>query len=66
MMRENFRDAIIDELHERTGYCGHCGTRKCPERKLWSNLPEKMKTDDVLAAIFTVLSLPSTDEKSSR
>jgi hypothetical protein len=39
------------ELHERAGHCGHCGKRKCPGRKQHSVLPDKLKTDDVLAAM---------------
>lgn len=42
---------LLDELHERAGICGHCGNRKCLGKKQWSNLPDELKTDDVLAAI---------------
>lgn len=42
---------LLDELHERAGYCAHCGAQKCAGKKQWSKLPDKLKTDDVLAAI---------------
>ena len=41
---------FLDELHKRAGVCGHCGKRRCPERKSWSTLPETIPTKAVLAA----------------
>lgn len=45
------QEAIIEALHQRCGYCGHCGKKKCGGKKENSRLPDKLKTDDVLWAI---------------
>lgn len=47
-------DKVFAELHERAGVCGHCGKRKCLQRKSWSSLPDTLKTSDVLAAVEVV------------
>jgi hypothetical protein len=46
---------VIDEkfwayLHDRVGRCGHCGGAKCPDRRKWSVLPDRIATDLVVEA----------------
>ena len=48
---EKERERIIDALHKAAGYCGHCGKRECAGRESWSELPERLMTKDILAAI---------------
>ncbi len=44
-------ERILDYLHEKAGYCGHCGLKKCPGKRAHSILPDKLSTAVVLAAI---------------
>lgn len=38
-------------LHESVGRCGHCGNRVCDGRKAHSILPDRLRTEDVVAAM---------------
>ena len=38
-------------LHESVGRCGHCGNRICEGQKDHSILPDRLKTEDVVAAM---------------
>lgn len=51
MTDDALRAKILQRLHDIAGLCGHCGKRKCGGRTGHSILPERLKTDDVLAAI---------------
>ena len=49
---------IIDALQEQFGVCGHCGKRKCPGRKSWSRLPDKLLTEDLLDILNAAIAHP--------
>lgn len=53
---EKIKDAIITELHNNAGLCGHCGKRKCHNKKLNSFLPGSIKTDEIIHAIDVAIS----------
>lgn len=48
-------EKIVDALHARLGFCGHCGEKNCPLRSSWSVLPVKLHKDDVLEILDEVL-----------
>lgn len=49
---------LLDELHKRVGICGHCGKKTCAGKAQYSILPDRLKKDDVLAAIREVTGEP--------
>lgn len=49
--REKIKDAILTELHELVGICGHCGARACAGRKSQSFLPGSIPYESVIESI---------------
>lgn len=45
------KEAILLELHELAGLCGHCGKRSCGGRHSQSFLPDKIPYEKVVEAI---------------
>ena len=61
------KEYIIDKLHEKHGYYGHCGKVKCHGKESHSQLPSIMKVDtDWFLEILSdfAISLKSTDLKT--
>ena len=40
--QERAEEIVFSALHEVFAVCGHCGKRKCPERKSNSRLPDEI------------------------
>jgi hypothetical protein len=44
-------EALWDYLHEKVGYCSHCGKRSCMLRRERTTLPDKLDTELVIKAV---------------
>lgn len=49
---------VIHELHERLGYCGHCGRNDCPCKSKYSKLPKSL---DMVTVIDLLNELAEND-----
>ena len=52
--QEKIWERAVDALHKSSGICGHCGKKKCAGKQSHSTLPNRLSTDDVLAALNTI------------
>jgi len=49
---ETIEAAVYSALHERIGYCGHCGKRDCAGRVSYSQLPDSIPFSALREAFY--------------